>query len=155
MPHGGGPCFFMDWNPPDTWDRMADFLRGVVATLPARPRAVLLISGHWLASAFTIGSSPKPSLIYDYYGFPEHTYQIQYGADGDPALALRVRALLNEQGLPAADDAQRGYDHGVFIPLKLMLPEAAIPVAQLHPLGTVDPVAHLAAGRALTTLRAA
>src|SRR3546814_5265021 len=131
MPHGGGPCFFMDWNPPDTWDRMADFLRGVVATLPARPRAVLLISGHWLASAFTIGSSPKPSLIYDYYGFPEHTYQIQYGADGDPALALRVRALLNEQGLPAADDAQRGYDHGVFIPLKLMLPDADIPVAQL------------------------
>ncbi|HEY9546998.1 MAG TPA: class III extradiol ring-cleavage dioxygenase [Solimonas sp.] len=153
IPHGGGPCFFMDWNPPDTWDRMADFLRGVVATLPARPRAVLLISGHWLASAFTIGSSPKPSLIYDYYGFPEHTYQIQYGADGDPALALRVRALLNEQGLPAADDAQRGYDHGVFIPLKLMLPDADIPVAQLSLLDTLDPVAHLAAGRALTPLR--
>src|SRR3546814_7636715 len=68
IPHGGGPCFFMDWNPPDTWDRMADFLRGVVATLPARPRAVLLISGHWLASAFTIGSSPRSE---------EHTSELQ------------------------------------------------------------------------------
>src|SRR3546814_11812544 len=58
IPHGGGPCFFMDWNPPDTWDRMSDFLRGVVATLPCRRRAVRLIPGHWRASAFSIGSRP-------------------------------------------------------------------------------------------------
>nr|WP_026353130.1 class III extradiol ring-cleavage dioxygenase [Solimonas variicoloris] len=153
IPHGGGPCFFMDWNPPDTWDRMAAFLRGLAATLPERPRAVLLISGHWLAPAFTAGSHPRPPLIYDYYGFPEHTYQLQYPAAGDPALAQRVQALLAAASLPAAEDAQRGYDHGVFIPLKLVFPDADVPVVPLSLLDSLDPAAHLAAGRALAPLR--
>ncbi|NGY03686.1 DODA-type extradiol aromatic ring-opening family dioxygenase [Solimonas terrae] len=153
IPHGGGPCFFMDWNPPGIWDRMADFLRGLVATLPARPRAVLLISAHWLEAAFTVGSHPQPPLIYDYYGFPEHTYQLRYGAPGAPVLAARVRTLLEAQALPAADDAQRGYDHGVFIPLKLVLPAADVPVVQLSLMASMDAAAHLAAGRALAALR--
>jgi aromatic ring-opening dioxygenase catalytic subunit (LigB family) len=153
IPHGGGPCFFMDWDPPDTWDRMAAFLRGLVATLPAKPRAVLLISGHWLEAAFTVGSHPRPPLIYDYYGFPEHTYQLRYDAAGDPALAQRVQGLLAAHGLPNGSDAQRGYDHGVFIPLKLVLPDADVPVVQLSLLGSLDPAAHLAAGRALAPLR--
>ncbi|MGH8445792.1 MAG: DODA-type extradiol aromatic ring-opening family dioxygenase [Solimonas sp.] len=153
IPHGGGPCFFMDWNPPHTWDHMAGFLRGIVATLPEKPRAVLLISGHWLESSFTAGSNPRPPLIYDYYGFPEHTYQLRYDAPGEPALAQRVRELLAAQSLPAAEDTQRGYDHGVFIPLKLVLPEADVPVVQLSLLSSLDPGAHLAAGRALAPLR--
>lgn len=153
IPHGGGPCFFMDWNPPGIWDRMADFLRGLVATLPAKPRAVLLISGHWLETAFTVGSHPHPPLIYDYYGFPEHTYQLRYDAPGDPALAVRVRALLDAQSLPTAEDPRRGYDHGVFVPLKLVLPDADVPIVQLSLRATMAPAAHLAAGRALAPLR--
>jgi aromatic ring-opening dioxygenase catalytic subunit (LigB family) len=153
IPHGGGPCFFMDWNPPGIWDRMADFLRGLVATLPARPRAVLLVSGHWLEAAFTAGSHPRPPLIYDYYGFPEHTYHLRYDAPGDPVLAARVQELLADAGLPAGIDAQRGYDHGVFIPLKLVLPDADVPVVPLSLLASLDASAHLAAGRALAPLR--
>ncbi|WP_028081418.1 DODA-type extradiol aromatic ring-opening family dioxygenase [Solimonas soli] len=153
IPHGGGPCFFMEWNPPHIWDRMADFLRGLAATLPARPRAVLLISGHWLEPAFTAGSHPRPPLIYDYYGFPEHTYQLRYDAPGDPALAARARELIVDAGLPADIDAQRGYDHGVFIPLKLVLPDADVPLVQLSLLNNLDAAAHLAAGRALAPLR--
>jgi aromatic ring-opening dioxygenase catalytic subunit (LigB family) len=153
IPHGGGPCFFMDWNPPGTWDRMAAFLRGLAATLPQRPRAVLLVSGHWLTPAFTAGSHPHPPLIYDYYGFPEHTYQLQYPAAGEPVLARRVQALLAAASLPAAEDAQRGYDHGVFIPFKLVFPEADVPVVQLSLLASLEAEAHLAAGRALLPLR--
>ena len=74
IPHGAGPCFFMDWNPADTWDGMAAFLRGVSDTLPARPRAIVLVSGHWLAPRFTVTGHPRPALIYDYGGFPPHTY---------------------------------------------------------------------------------
>lgn len=153
IPHGGGPCFFMEWNPPGIWDRMADFLCGLIATLPERPRAVLLVSGHWLEAAFTVGSNPRPPLIYDYYGFPEHTYQLRYDAPGDPVLAARVRELLADAGLPAGIDAQRGYDHGVFIPLKLVLPDADVPVVQLSLLASLDAAAHIAAGRALSSLR--
>jgi len=153
IPHGGGPCFFMEWNPPHTWDRMADFLCGLVATLPEKPRAVLLISGHWLAPSFTTGSHPRPPLIYDYYGFPEHTYQLRYDAPGDPELAARVRELLGAAAIATGDDAQRGYDHGVFIPLKLVLPDADVPVVQLSLLSSLDAAAHLAAGRALAPLR--
>ncbi|MFT4048054.1 MAG: class III extradiol ring-cleavage dioxygenase [Solimonas sp.] len=153
IPHGGGPCFFMDWDPPGTWERMAAFLRGLVATLPAEPRAVLLVSGHWLEPAFTAGSNARPALIYDYHGFPEHTYQLRYDAPGEPLLAARVRALIAGAGLPAGIDAQRGYDHGVFIPLKLVLPQADVPVVQLSLLNTLDAAAHLAAGHALEALR--
>lgn len=153
IPHGGGPCFFMDWNPPGTWQRMASFLRGIAATLPERPRAVLLISGHWEAPEFTVGSHPRPPLIYDYYGFPQHTYELRYEAPGSPVLADRVHALLAAAGLPSAVDAQRGYDHGVFIPLKLMFPDADVPVVPLSLQSTLDPALHLAAGRALMQLR--
>src|SRR5690606_5223626 len=87
IPHGAGPCFFMDWNPADAWNRTSDFLEGVAATLPARPKAIVLVSGHWLAPAFTATSSAKPGLIYDYYGFPAHTYELRYPAPGEPQLA--------------------------------------------------------------------
>jgi aromatic ring-opening dioxygenase catalytic subunit (LigB family) len=102
---------------------------------------------------FTVGSGERPPLIYDYYGFPEATYRLRFDAPGSPALARRVVALLGEAGLAAAEDGERGYDHGVFVPLKLALPEADIPVVQLSLRGDLDPPAHLAAGRALAPLR--
>ncbi len=153
IPHGGGPCFFMDWNPPQTWTRMADFLEGLAAGLPARPSAVLLASAHWLEADFAIGSAQAPELIFDYYGFPPHTYRLTYPAAGDPALARRAAALLAAAGLAAREDPGRGLDHGVFVPLKLVFPEADVPVVPLSLRADLDPAAHLAAGRALAPLR--
>jgi aromatic ring-opening dioxygenase catalytic subunit (LigB family) len=153
IPHGGGPCFFMDWNPPHAWDRMAAFLKGLAATLPARPRAIVVVSAHWLEAAFSVTSATQPALIYDYQGFPPHTYALQYPAPGDPALAARVADHLKAAGLPAQLDASHGFDHGVFIPMLLMFPAADIPVVQLSLSTTLDPALHLAAGRALQALR--
>jgi len=153
IPHGGGPCFFMDWNPPHAWDRMADFLKGLAATLPARPRAIVMVSAHWLESAFSVSSGAHPDLIYDYHGFPPHTYALRYPAPGEPALAARVAGLLEAAGLPAQQDASRGFDHGMFIPMLLMFPGADIPVVQLSLSTTLDPALHLAAGQALQALR--
>jgi aromatic ring-opening dioxygenase catalytic subunit (LigB family) len=153
IPHGGGPCFFMDWTPPDTWTRTGDFLRGLSATLPERPKAILIVSGHWDTARFTVGNGTRPALIYDYYGFPAHTYQLRYDAPGDPALAARVRDLLDAAGLDPAEDPSRGFDHGVFIPLKLVFPDADIPIMTLSVRADLDPAAHLAAGRALAALR--
>lgn len=153
VPHGAGPCFFMDWNPPDAWDRMEAFLSGIRETLPEQPRAILLVSAHWLEPAFSTTSGGQPDLIYDYYNFPPHTYELTYPAPGQPALAQRVVELLQQAGLPAATDADRGFDHGMFIPLKLMFPEAEIPVVQLSLRRDLDAEAHLQAGRALQSLR--
>jgi len=153
IPHGAGPCFFMDWNPADAWNRTSDFLKGVAATLPARPKAIVLVSGHWLAPAFTATSSAKPSLIYDYYGFPAHTYELRYPPPGEPQLASRIATLLNQNQMPASENTSRGLDHGAFIPLKLMFPDADIPVIQLSLRQDFDPAAHIQAGRALAPLR--
>jgi aromatic ring-opening dioxygenase catalytic subunit (LigB family) len=143
----------MDWNPPDAWDRMEAFLSGIRETLPEQPRAILLVSAHWLEPAFSTTSGGQPDLIYDYYNFPPHTYELTYPAPGQPALAQRVVELLQQAGLPAATDADRGFDHGMFIPLKLMFPEAEIPVVQLSLRQDLDAEAHLQAGRALQSLR--
>jgi aromatic ring-opening dioxygenase catalytic subunit (LigB family) len=153
VPHGAGPCFFMDWNPPDAWDAMAAFLKNVAYTLPARPRAIMLVSAHWLAPAFAVTSGRHPELIYDYYGFPPHTYALSYPAPGEPQLAARITGLLDEAGFPARQDAARGFDHGMFIPLKLMFPDSDVPVVQLSLRDDLDPQAHLDAGRALAPLR--
>jgi aromatic ring-opening dioxygenase catalytic subunit (LigB family) len=92
-------------------------------------------------------------MIFDYYGFPEETYRLRFDAPGSPTLAGRVRALLAGAGLPTAEDRERGYDHGVFVPLLLATPDADIPVVQLSLRHDLDPEAHLAAGRALRPLR--
>lgn len=155
LPHGAGPCFFMEWTrgPADAWDRTAAYLRGLVASLPERPKAILIVSGHWEAPLFTVASGAQPPLDYDYYGFPPHTYQLTFAAPGSPDLARRVRGLLGEVGIASAEDAGRSWDHGVFIPLKLVTPDADIPVVQLSLKADLDPADHLAAGRALSPLR--
>ncbi len=154
IPHGGGPCFFMDWpNPPHTWDRMAAWLRTLVSSMDPKPKAILVISGHWEEPVFTVGSSPKPPLIYDYNGFPPHTYQLRFDAPGSPELAHRVRELLEGAGIASGENPQRGYDHGVFIPLKVAVPDADLPVVQLSLKRGLDPAQHLAAGEALRPLR--
>jgi aromatic ring-opening dioxygenase catalytic subunit (LigB family) len=157
IPHGGGPCFFMDWTvmggPADTWNRMEAWLRGLAASLPARPKAIVIVSGHWEEPAFTASSAAAPAMIYDYTGFPPSTYQLRYPAPGAPELAERIVALLKGAGLPARTDPSRGFDHGVFIPFLLVFPDADIPVVPLSLKHDLDPAEHLAAGRALASLR--
>jgi aromatic ring-opening dioxygenase catalytic subunit (LigB family) len=157
IPHGGGPCFFMDWSlmgePADAWNKTADWLRALAATLPARPKAIVVISGHWEENEFTAASLDHPGMIYDYTGFPKHTYELQYPAPGSRDLAARIVDLLQAAGLPARTDSQRGFDHGVFIPFLLAFPDADIPVVPLSLKTGLDPAEHLAAGKALQTLR--
>lgn len=155
IPHGGGPCFFMDWTlgPADTWDRMAAWLGGLIGGLPSRPKAILVISAHWECPVPTVSTAAAPDLIFDYYNFPEHTYRLSWPAPGDPALAAWVETLLEEAGLPHGADAGRGFDHGVFVPLKVALPEADIPTVALSLQADLDPAFHLRLGRALAPLR--
>jgi len=155
LPHGGGPCFFMDWTwgPANTWNATQRFLEGLAATLPEPPKALLVVSGHWEEPAFTASAAATPELIFDYSGFPEHTYRLTWPAPGDPELAERVAGLLSQAGLPADLNANRGFDHGVFVPLKVAFPEAKIPVVTLSLAASLDPALHLAAGRALAPLR--
>ncbi|PKP84438.1 MAG: dioxygenase [Alphaproteobacteria bacterium HGW-Alphaproteobacteria-2] len=153
IPHGGGPCFFMDWDPPTEWDRHRAFLEALPGTLPERPRALLVISGHWEEPVFTVQHNPAPGLLFDYYGFPPHTYDLTWSAPGDTALAERVEALIAGAGFETARDTARGFDHGVFVPLKVAFPAADIPTVQLSLRADMDAGAHLAMGRALAPLR--
>jgi aromatic ring-opening dioxygenase catalytic subunit (LigB family) len=155
IPHGGGPCFFMDWTwgPPDTWHPTQRFLESLAASLSAPPKAILVISGHWEEPAFTASAAPTPELIFDYSGFPEHTYRLTWPAPGSPELAAQVASLLHKAGLPSALNPTRGFDHGVFVPLKVAFPQPSISVVTLSLASSLDPVLHLQAGRALAPLR--
>jgi aromatic ring-opening dioxygenase catalytic subunit (LigB family) len=157
IPHGGGPCFFMDWSvmgePANTWDKTAAWLKALAADLPERPKAIIVISGHWEEEVFTAATAAQPEMIYDYYGFPKHTYELQYPAPGSTALANRIVRLFEAAGIAAKTDDKRGFDHGVFIPFLLAFPEADIPVVPLSLKKSLDPAEHLAAGKALKALR--
>jgi aromatic ring-opening dioxygenase catalytic subunit (LigB family) len=145
----------MDWTmgPSDTWKKMADWLKGLAATLPAQPKAIVVVSGHWEEEEFTVSSGQHPALIYDYSGFPPHTYELKYPAPGSPELAHGIRDLLADAGIASRADASRGFDHGVFIPFKLFFPEADIPIVQLSLQAGLDPATHIEAGQALAPLR--
>ena len=101
----------------------------------------------------TVNKNPAPSLLFDYYGFPEHTYRLTYPVPGSPTVAARVRELLSDAHIPSAEEERRGLDHGIFIPFKLIYPEAQVPIVQLSLVEHLDPAAHLAVGRALRPLR--
>jgi aromatic ring-opening dioxygenase catalytic subunit (LigB family) len=153
IPHGGGPCFFMP-DPRGTWRGMEAYLKGLASSLPAKPKAILVVSGHWEAPAFSFtGAAGHPGLIFDYYGFPAETYRLSWPALGAPWLAERGRELLEAAALPAAIDPARGFDHGVFVPLKVAFPQADIPTVQMSLHASLDPAVHLAAGTALAPLR--
>lgn len=151
--HGGGPCFFMDWDPPDAWDELRHSLEAIPDALPATPSAIVVVSAHWEAPEFRIAGGAAPRLIYDYGGFPPHTYQLTYPAPGHPPTAQRIAELFGDAGIEHRLDDQRGWDHGVFIPLKVMFPDAGIPVVAMSLRANLDPEAHLQAGRALAPLR--
>ena len=153
LSHGGGPCFWIEANPPTLWDRLAASLKGIPAAVGTRPKAILVVSAHWIEREFTVQSNARPGMLYDYYGFPEHTYRLKYDAPGSPELAARVKELLAAARIAVREDGERGYDHGLFVPFLMIYPQADIPILQLSIRADFDPVAHLALGRALAPLR--
>ncbi len=150
--HGGGPWLYMDDFRP-AFRALEASLQAIPREVGVAPAAVLMISGHWEAPEFTVMSSPRPPMLYDYSGFPEHTYRVSYPAPGSPQLAERVQGLLQAAGIAASLDSERGFDHGAFVPLAVMYPSAQVPVLQLSLKSGLNPAVHLAAGRALAPLR--
>jgi len=153
LSHGGGPWPWMKDRFGTMFDKLEKALQALAPSLPERPKAILMISGHWEESAFTLSSNPNPPMYYDYDGFPEHTYRVKYPAPGSPALAERVRSLLAAGGVAARLDPDRGFDHGTFTVTAVAFPEADIPVVQLSLRQDLDPAAHIALGRLLSPLR--
>jgi 4,5-DOPA dioxygenase extradiol len=149
LSHGGGPLPLLNDK---GHQNLIDFCREITLTL-ARPNAILVISAHWEADQPTITSGVFPSLLYDYYGFPKESYEIKYPVPGSPKLADKIFNLLKEAGIEAKLDDQRGFDHGLFVPLKMMFPEANIPCVQLSLVNSLHPKEHIQVGRALANLR--
>ena len=148
IPHGGGPLPLLG---DQSHEALVKFLKQGFSDLP-RPRAVVVISAHWEMDIPVATAHPAPDLIYDYFGFPREAYEIQYPAPGAPELAEKAVALLNRAGVKARTDAKRGFDHGLYIPLALMLPEARIPCIQISLCADLSPLSHLKMGEALSPL---
>lgn len=143
--HGGGPLPLL--GDPGHGE-MVDCLQNISRRL-RRPSAILVVSAHWEERVPTITAGANPSLIYDYYGFPQESYSIQYPCPGDPGLAQEVHGALTRAGITSALDESRGFDHGLFVPLKLLFPQADIPCIQLSLNSNLDAAQHLAVGAAL------
>lgn len=148
LSHGGGPLPILG---DASHKAMADFMKQLPSQF-GKPEAILVISAHWEESMATLQGAPTPTMFYDYYGFSEEAYDITYEAPGSPELAKRIVDLMQKRKIPAAIDTQRGFDHGLFIPLKLIYPEADIPSLQLSLVRGLDPAAHIALGKALREL---
>jgi 4,5-DOPA dioxygenase extradiol len=146
--HGGGPL-------PLLGDPGHAAMIGFMKQLPSRlrrPDATLVISAHWEESVATLQGGAHPPLLYDYYGFPDEAYNVTYPAPGSPDLAERIVMLLQGSSIPARLDGARGFDHGLFIPLKMMYPNADMPTLQISLLGSLDPKSHIDLGNALRGL---
>jgi len=151
--HGGGPWPWMKEQLGGAYDQLEIALAAMPAAVGATPKAVLMLSAHWEAPQFTVQTHPNPPMVYDYGGFPEFTYHIRYAAPGAPAVAARVRELLAAASLASDEDGERGFDHGLFAPMAVIYPNADVPVLQLSLKRGLDPLEHLALGRALAPLR--
>ncbi|HEX7955088.1 MAG TPA: class III extradiol ring-cleavage dioxygenase [Burkholderiales bacterium] len=151
--HGGGPWPWVDGPMRETHRKLEAALRQLPQLVGTTPAAVLMVSAHWEEREFTAMSNPHPPMVYDYSGFPANTYQVQYPAPGAPHLASRVQDMLQRAGIAASLDPARGFDHGAFVPMYVIYPDASVPVVQLSLKRGLDPRDHLAAGRALAPLR--
>ena len=118
-----------------------------------RPRAIVVASAHWLAHRPLVGGAAQPETIHDFGGFPQELYEIQYPAPGQSQLAQQVATLLSQAGLSPAIDPNRGLDHGVWVPLRFLYPDADIPVVPVSIQPELGPQHQLALGRALAPLR--
>ncbi|MHB8162922.1 MAG: DODA-type extradiol aromatic ring-opening family dioxygenase [Methanoregula sp.] len=129
-----------------------EFLAGLGSRYPGIT-AVLCISAHWNTPRPAVNAVTHPATIHDFSGFPRELYGITYPAPGSPDLAHRVAGLVEEAGLPCDTDTGRGLDHGAWVPMMLMYPAAGIPVVQISIQSHLDPVRHLALGKAIAPLR--
>lgn len=146
--HGGGPLPLL--GDPGHAEMVATLTE--LAGDLRKPAAILVISAHWEQQQPSITAAARPGLIYDYSGFPPAAYEITYPCPGESALAARIHRVLEQAGISSRLDDQRGFDHGVFVPLKLMYPDAEIPCVQLSLVNSLDAATHLAIGRALRAL---
>jgi 4,5-DOPA dioxygenase extradiol len=149
FPHGGGPLPLMNEPGHANLNR---FLGEYAASIE-RPDAIVVISAHWEETEIAITSAPAPPLLFDYSGFPPETYEYQYPAPGHPQLAARVHDLLSKAGIESRLDAERGFDHGLFVPLLLMYPAADIPCIQISLSASLDAALHVRVGKALAALK--
>ena len=148
LSHGGGPLPVLGEK---SHKELVENLERITQEI-GKPSAILVISAHWEESVATVTSAINPDLIYDYYGFPQESYSIKYPCPGNPELAKQVWQKLKDANIPSKLDGQRGFDHGLFIPLKIMYPEADIPCVQLSLLNNLDSQQHIAIGKALSSI---
>jgi len=148
LSHGGGPLPVL--GDPDHRE-MVEQLAALAAKI-RRPAAIALISAHWEAAPVRITQAARPPVIYDYYGFPAAAYELQYPASGAPELAQQIYEGLSKEGIRAELDAERGFDHGLYVPLLLMYPQADIPCLQLSLHASLDAAEHIRIGAALRHL---
>ncbi|WP_116472466.1 DODA-type extradiol aromatic ring-opening family dioxygenase [Zobellella maritima] len=141
----GAPTFALEPG------RAGPLLQAVGECLP-RPKAVLVVSPHWITREIAVTASARPATIHDFGGFPDALYQLQYPAPGAPMLAETVMALLRDQGYPATCDPERGLDHGAWVPLRYLYPDAAVPVIQVSMPASLDPHSAWRLGQALAPL---
>lgn len=149
------PVVFVSHGAPDALLKSADTLAcwQNLGELIPKPAAILVISAHWEATDATVSLATQPATLHDFSGFSPELYQIQYPAPGAPVLAGQVAALLSAAGINTKSDPDRGLDHGAWVPLSVMYPDADVPVAQLSLVANDSPEAHSAIGRALAPLR--
>lgn len=145
--HGGGPLPILGQQP-----RVADFLKSYASTIDV-PKAILVVTPHWLTDTVSVSSGATHPLMFDYGGFPPETYKYKYNAPGSPEVAESVCQLLKSNNIPCKKDSKRGWDHGTFVPLMLMYPEANVPVVAMSIQSSLDPEFHLKLGEALRPLR--
>jgi len=153
IPHGGGPLPILG-DPEHV--SMVKWLGTFASTYlkdGRTPKACLVISAHWEEALPTVQTGEAPSLYYDYYGFPKESYNLRYPIKPDQGLVQRVQELLSGAGIKYSVNAERGYDHGVFIPMMLIYPNANIPTIQLSLVKGLDPEVHIKMGEALAPLR--
>ncbi|RHY05096.1 hypothetical protein DYB36_006753 [Aphanomyces astaci] len=157
--HGAGPLpVLMPVTDPDHGTARA-FLEQVTPAwlglndVDTRPSAIVLVTAHWEESTVAISSGASHPLLYDYGGFPKEAYALTYNAKGSPAIAHKIHALLTAQNIPSKLDPTRGWDHGLFVPMKLINPAEDIPIVQLSVVRGSDPDLHFRIGEALAPLR--
>lgn len=148
LPHGGGPLPLLGEQ---NHLGLIQYLQALAKGFE-KPKAILVISAHWEETLATLSSSAQPAMYYDYYGFPAESYQLTYPALGEPKLAKYTLNLLESAGIQGQLDPKRGFDHATFVPLKLLYPQADIPVVQLSLTNDLEPEKHIELGEAIAQL---
>lgn len=148
--HGGGPMPLLGRQP-----SLVHHMKDIVAKLLPKeePKSIIVLSAHWECDPVQITSSDQPKMYYDYKGFPPECYEYNYAAPGSPDMAKRIRFLLEKNGVDSELDDERGFDHGVFVPLMIMYPEADIPVVCVSLHSSLAADINMKIGQALEPLR--